>query len=133
MASNPIGREAAAVTLPGMILPLPAVARILSQYDRTKVESFIEVAIGFLDVMDGDPDNETNGDEADGSNGEDESGYCHAGRGLGPGCPYSDPDSAVDDFGCDDINDDRERDDHFTPRYGLDQSRGPIGPNTGRT
>lgn len=38
--------------------PMPAVARILSCYDRRKVEAFIEVAIGLLDTFDApdDPD-----------------------------------------------------------------------------
>jgi len=38
--------------------PMPAVARILSGYDRRKVEAFIEVAIGLLDTFDNpdDPD-----------------------------------------------------------------------------
>jgi hypothetical protein len=40
------------------IVPMPAVARILSRYDRNKVEAFIEIAIGLLDTFDGpdDPD-----------------------------------------------------------------------------
>jgi hypothetical protein len=33
---------------------MPAVARILSRYDRQKVEAFIAVAIDLLDVLDGD-------------------------------------------------------------------------------
>lgn len=59
MASNPIGREAQPVTLPGTIPPMPAVARILSRYDRGKLAAFVTVAIDLLDVMDGDPDAET--------------------------------------------------------------------------
>lgn len=35
---------------------IPAVARILSQFDRPKLEGFITVAISLLDVMEGDPD-----------------------------------------------------------------------------
>ena len=58
MAGNPIGREVQPVTLPGMIPPMPAVARILARYDRGKVEAFIEVAIGLLDTLDGDPEAE---------------------------------------------------------------------------
>ena len=39
--------------------PMPAVAKILSRYDRSQLEDFISVAIGLLDVADGDPDLET--------------------------------------------------------------------------
>jgi len=38
--------------------PMPAVALILSRYDRQKLASFIEVAIGLLDTLDGDPEAE---------------------------------------------------------------------------
>jgi hypothetical protein len=38
---------------------IPAVARILSQFDRPKLEGFIAVAIELLDVVDGDPDLES--------------------------------------------------------------------------
>lgn len=58
MAGNPIGREAQPVTLPGTIPPMPAVARILSRYDRGKLTAFVTVAIDLLDVLDGDPDRE---------------------------------------------------------------------------
>jgi len=53
--------------------PMPAVARILSHYDRAKVEAFIEVAIGLLDTLDGDPDAETDDPDLE-ANGDDESG-----------------------------------------------------------
>ena len=45
--------------------PMPAVARILARYDRPALEGFISVAIGLLDVIDGDCDVELNGDEAE--------------------------------------------------------------------
>jgi len=38
--------------------PMPAVAAILSRYDRNKLASFIEVAISLLDTLDGDPEAE---------------------------------------------------------------------------
>lgn len=56
--------------LPSALLPMPAVALILSRFDRAKLASFIEVAIGLLDSGDGDPDVEHNGDEQDGSGDE---------------------------------------------------------------
>jgi hypothetical protein len=37
---------------------MPAVALILSRYDRQKLASFIEVAISLLDTLDGDPEAE---------------------------------------------------------------------------
>ena len=51
-------------TLPTIgLAPLPAVTRVLSRYDRAQLADFIEVAIGLLDTMDGDPDLEPNGDD----------------------------------------------------------------------
>lgn len=108
---------------PRAIPPMPAVARILSRFDRQQLEGFIAVAIDLADALDGDPDIEPNGDELDGSMGEDD--FCsHAADSHGhPGCPIADPDSAVDDRGCDDINDDREPDDSpYTCSYAIDQS-----------
>lgn len=86
---------------------IPAVARILSQFDRPKLEGFITVAISLLDVMDGDADEESNGDELDGDKSEDEF-MDHAAN--GPGCPIADPDSAVDDRPCDEPFQDLEPD-----------------------
>ena len=75
---------------PAAFPPMPAVARILSRFDRGKLEGFITVAIGLLDVFDGDADEEANGDELDGTRAEDEHGdfAFYAG---GPGCPIADP------------------------------------------
>lgn len=50
---------------PHAVPPIPAVARILSQFDREKVEAFIEIAIGLLDTLDGDPDREDGDDLED--------------------------------------------------------------------
>ena len=46
MASTPISGDAAHVTLPGTIPPMPAVARVLRQFDRAKLGAAIEVMIG---------------------------------------------------------------------------------------
>ena len=43
--------------------PTHAVARILASFDRAKLGNFVEVAIGLMDVDDGDPELEPNGDE----------------------------------------------------------------------
>jgi len=44
--------------MPGTIPPMPAVARILSRFDRKQLEGFIAVAIDLADSMDSDPDAE---------------------------------------------------------------------------
>jgi len=101
MATNPLRGEAAPVTLPGTIPPMPAVARILSRYDRGKLAAFVTVAIDLLDVMDGDPDLE----EDDPSGVADEDGInTLVGDGSflgqrGPGCPISDPGGCEHDGG----------------------------------
>lgn len=43
-------------TLPFTTPPMPAVARILSRYDRPKLEAFLSIAIDLLDTLDGEPD-----------------------------------------------------------------------------
>ena len=87
MASEPIGGEAAPVTLPGTIPHMPAVARILARHDRGKLAAFVTVAIDLLDVMDGDADLE-------GECSEDDVSRCtDIGRPViadGPGCDIGD-------------------------------------------
>lgn len=155
MASIPIGREAQPVTLPGTIPPMPAVARILSRYDRGKLAAFVTVAIDLLDVLDGDPDRE-------GECSEDEVSRCtDIGRSVPsdePGCDIADagenawiewhtmrgsqkrgpnitqaneddedddPAEPDDHGGCE--HDGREPDNHgIVGHYGLDQDRGPM-------
>ena len=72
--------------------------RVLSTFDREQLSGFIEVALALLDLADGDPDLEPNGDELDGTAGEDDF-YPHSNWLAQPGCPISDPDacSASDD------------------------------------
>jgi len=86
-------------------------ARLLGHYSPHEIAEAIEVLVDVLDMLGGDPDVEANGDELDGTRGEDD--FCPHSTGPipGPGCPLSDPDMAVDDRGCDDINDDREVED----------------------
>ena len=87
MASNPIGGEVQPVILPGTIPPMPAVARILSRYDRGKLAAFVTVAIDLLDVLEGDSDRE-------GECSEDEVSRCtHLGGPVPtdePGCDIAD-------------------------------------------
>ena len=70
--------------LPPHFAPLPTVMRTLAQFDRAKLEGFITVAIGLLDVLDGDPDTETI------TNVEDEGIDPLLAEGAGPGCPVAD-------------------------------------------
>ena len=87
MAINPIGGVAAPVTLPGAMLPMPAVARILARYDRGKLAAFVTVAIDLLDVLDG-------GADLEGECSEDEVSRCtdigRAVEGDGAGCDIAD-------------------------------------------
>jgi len=46
---------------PGMA-PAAPMMRLLSRFDRQKVEAFAEVSIALLDLIDGDPDLEDGGD-----------------------------------------------------------------------
>jgi len=80
--------------------PPAAVSRVLAAFDRDQLAGFIEVAIGLLDVANGDPDLEE--DDDPGQSTEDEVSYGVQGFGArGPGCPISDPDRGADDQGGD--------------------------------
>jgi hypothetical protein len=70
--------------------PPAAITRVLAAFNRKTLEGFITVAIDLLDFAAGDPDMEANGDEEDGTRGEDDFGFHSARDGLA-GCPVSDP------------------------------------------
>lgn len=77
---------------------MPAVARILSRYDRESLEAFLEVALELLDTMDGNPDledddpAEEDDDSGDHASEDEPAGYRAQSRSdFGPGCPISDP------------------------------------------
>jgi hypothetical protein len=75
-------------------IPLPPVLAFLMGVPvapRDAIERVIQAAIDALDTMDGDPDLEADGDELDGTGGEDD--FCdHNSNWLAyPGCPISDP------------------------------------------
>jgi hypothetical protein len=94
-----------------------------------RLEGFVASAIELLDQVDGDTDVELNGDETDWVNSEDEEPAGGGGRPYpwgGPGCPISDPDAAIDDFQCDDIDQDLEPDEPLIPIYPVDQTRGAL-------
>jgi hypothetical protein len=76
---------------------------------RAAIEAAVETLVEVLNAMDGDSDEEENGDELDGTRAEDEAGAEFYARPMsGPGCLIADDDSAVDDRPCDDINMDLE-------------------------
>jgi hypothetical protein len=107
-------------------LPPAALAAILLSYPRDHLAAITEALIAVQDVQDGDPDIEAAGDEEDGSLAEDEVCARFGAITDGPGCMASDPDLAVDDGGCDDINDDREYEERLIPNYGIDQTKEPV-------
>ena len=74
-----------AIALPpvlAFIMGVPAAPRIA-------IERTIQAAIEALDLIDGNPDLELNGDELDGTAGEDDF-YPHSDWQGSPGCPVAD-------------------------------------------
>lgn len=64
MMASAAHTPAQGVPLPAIGLPpMPAVARVLAGFQRDQLASFVEVAIGLLDIADGDADEEDNGDD----------------------------------------------------------------------
>lgn len=63
MATDPLRPNAGLVTLPGTFPPMPAVARVLSRHGPASLAAFVTIAIDLLDLADGDPDSEPNGDD----------------------------------------------------------------------
>lgn len=98
-------------------------ADLFSTFDRATLASVVEVLIAVLDAMDGEADFEGSCDED-----EISTSFRSVRKMGGPGCALGDPDAAIDDFGCDDINDDREHEWPCVPSYGIDQTQSPINP-----
>jgi hypothetical protein len=76
------------------IAPPAAVMRVLQQFDRSELEGFISIAIGLLDVADGDAD------EEDATDLEDDFRLSENARlfaSAEPGCPISDPSVQCDE------------------------------------
>lgn len=65
-------------------------ARLLNKHSPHEISEAIEILMDVLDLIDGDPDVELNGDEQDGTGAEDEEGG-HTVYAAGPGCEISDP------------------------------------------
>ena len=90
--------------------PMPAVALILSRFDRAQLGSFVEIAIELMDVAQGDTDLEPEVTEQD-----DE--------------PEIDDEPELDDHGGGNVEDEGEPEDGiFHAAYGIDQSTGPLSP-----
>jgi hypothetical protein len=77
----------------------PTTSAVSPQLPLRELGAAIEALIALYDAAEGDPDLELNGDEHDGTNGEDD--FVNHPNHYGPGCPIADPDAAVDDSGCD--------------------------------
>ena len=95
------------------------IERVLSTFDRAQLSGFIEVALALLDLADGDPDIEPNGDELDGTAGEDDF-YPHSNWLAQPGCPIGDPGGDPCDQG------EPEEGVLGRPLYGIDQTLPPT-------
>ena len=90
--------------------PMPAVALILSRFDRAQLGSFVEIAIELMDVAQGDTDLEPEVTEQD-----DE--------------PEIDDEPELDDHGGDNVEDEGEPENGILHHaYGIDQSTGPLSP-----
>lgn len=93
MASHPhdFGRASA--------LPLPAVLASIPSYPRPVIERLVTRMIEHLDAEDGDPDEETNGDELDFNGAEDDFGGYPQKEGLSY-APYCEDDEDDDSDHC---------------------------------
>ena len=70
-------------------------AALIAHAPTKEIEDAIEAMLAELDLRGGDPDVELNGDEADGTDAEDE--ILNSLPGGGPGCAVSDPDESDGD------------------------------------
>ena len=92
---------------------------------RAQIEALVESLIDILDRIDEVDGFEMNGDELDSSLAEDDY-HPSAPAFAGPGCPLADPDTAVDDEGCDEpYQDCEEEESYLVPVYAGDQSLDP--------
>lgn len=72
-------------------LPLDVLLSAIPSLPRRALDRIAQRAIDRLDELDGDTDVEANGDELDGSLGEDDFHSHGTTPWDGPGCPVSDP------------------------------------------
>lgn len=80
-------------------LPINLLGQATRWLSRAEQEDLIERLIAHIDGMDGDSDLELNGDEADGSLGEDDF-HMHNDAMRHPGCPIADPAENDDNDRC---------------------------------
>lgn len=81
------------LTLIAGLAPAAPVMRILSRFDRSKIEAFAEISVALLDLLDGDADEETCATE-------DDFTPIPAEVDFGPGCPIADPGGQCDEDQC---------------------------------
>jgi hypothetical protein len=68
---------------------------------RDQIAAAIETMVAVLDLLDGDPDLELNGDELDGSSHAEDEFWPHSSWQSHAGCPVSDPAEDDDPGGTD--------------------------------
>jgi len=84
------------------VIPVDWLPAYLLALPRPALAILTERLIERMDELDGDPDLEPNGDELDGTGGEDDfaAALCNTGEYSMPGCPISDPGEDVDEDRC---------------------------------
>ncbi len=87
-----------AITIAPGLAPAAPLMRLLSRFDRAKVEAFAEVRIALLDLIDGDPDLEPEEDKGEEERGEQ--------GGWGNGIDQRGLTAGVMAWHCDDCEDD---------------------------
>lgn len=107
-------------------LPIHLIAQAVPMLTRHELAALTERLIEYLDALDPNPDIEPNGDELDGNNAEDDFWPNWQDHGHSPGCPISDPDTAIDDQACDEPYQDLEEEYRTVPVYITDQSAGAM-------
>lgn len=90
MAASTLGADSAQANPNLLLMTMPtALQAFLTSDDPRAIGLAIEAMILRLDEMAGDADLEANGDELDGTGGEDD--FCDHGYAYAAGCPVSDP------------------------------------------
>jgi hypothetical protein len=106
----------------GPIVPMAAIMHTLSGFDRDQLGSAVEVLIALMDLADGDPDAEIEGDAKGDQAWAEWSGYDEALSTFGE----EDDEDSDPDFGVDDRGELDAIELGMVPLYGVDQSEGPI-------
>lgn len=115
--------------------PAPAVMAILDRFNRDEIGHTIEVLVALLDVWDGDPDAEPNGDERDAAWIEWDT--MRGSQKRGPNIATDHEDTEDDDPGEEDDHGGCEHDGRepesgdLVMAYGVDQTQ-PLGCNVFR-